>query len=55
MGEVSNTEEYNQIKIWQNVIATLCTEAPNTTIRDCLRAYDTTKPTKDIKRILNYF
>ena len=40
-----------EIKSWKNIIASLCTKAPNTTVRDCLRCYDTSKPSNEIKKI----
>ena len=34
------------------IIAALCTEAPNTAIRDCLRKYDPKKPGWQIENVI---
>lgn len=47
--------DQNDIEEWKRIIAELCTGVPDTIIRDCLRAYDPSKPTKQIKRVLNSF
>ena len=46
-------EEIDDVKEWQSIIADLCSKAPNDTIRDCLRLYDPSKPSKQIKAALN--
>ena len=43
------------VEICQDIIATLTIEAPNHSIRNCLRSYDTSKPTKDIRKTLYQF
>ena len=40
------------IKVWRETVAELSAKAPNTIIRDCLRAYDPSKHTNQIKKTL---
>ena len=39
------------IKIWQNIVSELCVKAPNDKVRDCLRLYDASQPTQQLKSI----
>ena len=52
-----NQDDDNDIAIdidaCTRVIAELCTSAPNNLVRDCIRTYDPTKTTPQIKRMLN--
>jgi len=45
----------SEIETWQNIIAKLCTHATSNTVRDCLRSYDASKPSRDISKTLNNF
>ena len=42
----------SDIDSWKEVIAELCANAPDTTIRDCLRLYDPSLPSSKIKPII---
>ena len=44
-------EDESEVNIWRNIIAELCSKAPDNSIRDCLRLYDPSKPTKNIRTI----
>ena len=55
MAASTNHDEKTDIDKWKRVIAELCTEAPDYIIRDCLRSYDPSKTTKQIKKTLNTF
>ena len=41
-----------EITTWRQTVAELCTYAPSTNVRDCLRAYDPAKPTTQIRKTL---
>ena len=47
-----NDDEQDQVKTWTNIVAELCSKAPDHNIRDCLRLYDPSKPTRNIRGIL---
>ena len=42
----------NDVETWTEIIAELCTDAPDSTIRNCLRLYDPVKPSSQLKSIL---
>ena len=42
----------SQIEIWKSIIAELCVKAPGSAVKECLRIYDPSKPTAQIKTML---
>ena len=46
----------SDIEEWKHIIAELCVNAPDETVRNCIRLYDPTKPSSQIKKkvILNF-
>ena len=52
MSTVKTSVDDEQIKIWIEVVSELCSKAPNAVVRDCLRQYDPTKSSAQIKCLL---
>ena len=42
-----------EVVVWQEIIAELCSKAPDQITKDCLRLYDPSKPTKQLTAIFN--